>query len=1115
MSKRGADEVSGGREDGAKRQNTASSPHGDDPKPIKMDDGSLEAEAEKRKQRVAAWQALRRQQEEQEEKLRQAALAAQSARSGQKGWSLEDEGDDEEDGEKGGAVVKQEVEEPAVGDGPAPPPRLKREVEPTSLVAKPVVKGRPVIAFGSVAGVKQEVKQEAKAEVKQEAKPKAPEPKKEPAGSSSKGPAKAPEKPKVEPKKEAAPAADEVDPLDAFMAGIETEAAKVAEDDLKKARPAPPPPPPAPLKRGRAALAPQIAATQKPSKGRASAEPKAAAEGPGRERLPSASPTPSSVGEVKKRMDESSDEEEEAVDPDADLKDVMAAVKKKAAAKEIPTVDHSKVDYEAFRKNFYIETSDIARMTDEEVKAVRKELDDIKIKGKNCPKPIQSWFQAGLPNRVYEVLKKLDFKKPTPIQCQALPVIMSGRDCIGTAKTGSGKTLAFLLPMFRHIQDQKPIEPGDGPIGLIMAPTRELAIQIFTQCKKFTKALNMRCVCAYGGAGVKDQIGDLKAGTEIIVCTPGRLIDLLTLNSGRVCNLRRVTYLVMDEADRMFDLGFAPQIEKVIESARPDKQTVLFSATFPRTVETLARKVLKNPIEITVGGRSVVCSDVTQNIEVMHEDRKWYRLLELLGEWNEKGQVLIFADRQEMVDKIFTELLKAGYPSLSLHGGKDQFDRDSTLLDFKNKVANILVATSVAARGLDVKDLILVVNFDSPNHYEDYVHRVGRTGRAGRQGWSWTFVTPEDEKYAGDLCRALELSGCDVPADLKKLSEVYEEKKKNGLVNSSKSSGFGGRGFKFSEEEARRQEAARKTLMIEYGVEVAPEKEKTEDDEDDPELRSGIRLVSGAVGSGGGGGSAAPGSVAAAASAAAAAVGGGGAYGDIIAKAQQAAAAAAAQAAAAAGNVPSPAAAAAAKQLAPNGVPLPNLAAVVQAQMAAAGAGPATPQQAAATAFAASLTANLAARTSAQAAAAALAAAAAVNKQLGLATGTAGTGTPGVSKVFADAVLPDENAHYEAEIEINDFPQHARWKVTHKETVRDITEWTGAAVTTKGVYTPEGKAPPAGERRLYLLIEGPTEISVARARQELKRLIAEASAKEIEDRRGGARGPATGRYSVL
>ena len=271
-------------------------------------------------------------------------------------------------------------------------------------------------------------------------------------------------------------------------------------------------------------------------------------------------------------------------------------------ADKLGVADHDSIDYPPFRKNFYIESYEIARMTKAEVKELRAELEGIRCRGKDVPRPIKTWAQAGLSNRVMELIRRSGFDKPMPIQCQALPVIMSGRDCIGVAKTGSGKTLSYVLPMLRHVKDQRPIESGDGPIGMIMGPTRELVTQIGKDCKKFGRAAGLVAVSVYGGSGVATQIGELKRGCEIVACTPGRMIDVLTTGAGRITNLRRVTYMVLDEADRMFDMGFEPQITRIMNNLRPDRQTVMFSATFPRAMEALARSALSDPVEIQVGG---------------------------------------------------------------------------------------------------------------------------------------------------------------------------------------------------------------------------------------------------------------------------------------------------------------------------------------------------------------------------------------------------------------------------------------------------------------------------------------------------------------------------------
>lgn len=232
-----------------------------------------------------------------------------------------------------------------------------------------------------------------------------------------------------------------------------------------------------------------------------------------------------------------------------DIKDTAANLANKQK-KELAKVDHTTMNYGTFKKNFYVEVPEITKMSSENVDAYRNELEEIHVKGKGCPRPIRTWAQCGISKKEMDTLKKLCFDKPTPIQCQAIPAIMSGRDLIGIAKTGSGKTIAFILPMFRHILDQPPLEEGDGPVAIIMSPTRELCMQIGKDIRKFSKSLNLRAVCVYGGTGISEQIAELKRGAEIIICTPGRMIDMLAANSGRVTNLRRVTYVVLDEADR-------------------------------------------------------------------------------------------------------------------------------------------------------------------------------------------------------------------------------------------------------------------------------------------------------------------------------------------------------------------------------------------------------------------------------------------------------------------------------------------------------------------------------------------------------------------------------------
>ena len=695
----------------------------------------------------------------------------------------------------------------------------------------------------------------------------------------------------------------------------------------------------------------------------------------------------------------------------------MAAKRKK---KDIPTIDYSKIELNPIRKNFWFEPQELSQLTEEEVIDLRLELDGIKVSGKDIAKPVQKWSQCGLTRPILDAVEKLGYEKPTPIQMQALPVIMSGRDVIGVAKTGSGKTMAFLLPMFRHIKDQEPVRDTDGPIGLIMTPTRELAVQIHRDCKPFLKALNLRAVAAYGGAPIKDQIAELKRGAEIVVATPGRMIDLLAANQGRVTNLRRATYLVLDEADRMFDMGFEPQVMKIFNNVRPDRQTILFSATMPRIIDALTKKVLRQPVEITVGGRSVVAPEITQMVEIRDEKDKFNRLLELLGELyadDADVRALIFVERQEKADELLRDLLRRGYGCMSIHGGKDQVDRDSTISDFKAGICPILVATSIAARGLDVKQLKLVVNFDAPNHLEDYVHRAGRTGRAGNTGTAVTFITEEQENCAVGIAKALEQSGQPVPERLAEMRKAFKEKVKSGKAKDN--SGFGGKGLEKLDKE---REATRMRERKTHKTEGEEDDVKEDDAAEDQKKKKAATAIQSAV----------------------------------------------------------------------------------SAIMARDTSKPQSEEPQTPTAKPAVESTPAAAVKSGGALDKAASAISEINARLA----RAGQLRPGQP---IDNKGPDAGA-FHATLEINDFPQKARWAVTNRTNVAKILEATGTSITTKGNFYPAGKEVPSGaEPKLYILIEGDTEVVVGNALSELTRLLKEGTVAAAD---AESRAPASGRYTV-
>ncbi|KAG8052844.1 hypothetical protein GUJ93_ZPchr0001g32315 [Zizania palustris] len=319
---------------------------------------------------------------------------------------------------------------------------------------------------------------------------------------------------------------------------------------------------------------------------------------------------------------------------------------------------------------------------------------------------------------VIQEITKAGFLEPTPIQSQGWPMALRGRDLIGIAETGSGKTLAYLLPAIVHINAQPILAPGDGPIVLVL---------------KFGP-----------------QVRDLQKGVEIVIATPGRLIDMI--ESHRT-NLRRVTYLVLDEADRMLDMGFEPQIKKIVSQIRPDRRTLYWSATWPKEVEQLARNFLFDPYKAIIGSEELKANHaICQHVEILSESQKYNKLVNLLEDIMDGSRILIFMDTKKGCDQITRQLRMDGWPTLSIHGDKSQLERDWVLSEFKSGKSPIMTATDVAARGL--------------GSLEDYVHRIGRTGRAGSKGTAYTFFTAANARFAKDLINILEEAGQKVSPEL-------------------------------------------------------------------------------------------------------------------------------------------------------------------------------------------------------------------------------------------------------------------------------------------------------------------------------------------------------------
>ncbi|KAM3863482.1 putative ATP-dependent RNA helicase DDX17 [Diretmus argenteus] len=408
-----------------------------------------------------------------------------------------------------------------------------------------------------------------------------------------------------------------------------------------------------------------------------------------------------------------------------------------------------------FEKNFYSEHPEVQRMSQYDLEDFRRKK-EITIRGSGCPKPVTNFNQAHFPQYVMDVLMQQNFKEPTAIQAQGFPLALSGRDMVGIAQTGSGKTLSYLLPAIVHINHQPYLERGDGPICLVLAPTRELAQQVQQVAYDYGRSSRIKSTCVYGGAPKGPQIRDLERGVEICIATPGRLIDFL--EAGKT-NLRRCTYLVLDEADRMLDMGFEPQIRKIVDQIRPDRQTLMWSATWPKEVRQLAEDFLKDYVQINVGALELSANhNILQIVDVCMEGEKDNKLLQLMEEImaEKENKTIIFVETKKRCDDLTRRMRRDGWPAMCIHGDKTQPERDWVLTEFRSGKAPILIATDVASRGLDVEDVKFVINYDYPNSSEDYIHRIGRTARSTNKGTAYTFFTPGNLRQARELIRVLE-----------------------------------------------------------------------------------------------------------------------------------------------------------------------------------------------------------------------------------------------------------------------------------------------------------------------------------------------------------------------
>ncbi|MFC5302448.1 DEAD/DEAH box helicase [Azospira restricta] len=365
--------------------------------------------------------------------------------------------------------------------------------------------------------------------------------------------------------------------------------------------------------------------------------------------------------------------------------------------------------------------------------------------------------ELGLAPEILRAIADQGYTEPTPIQQKAIPLVMAGKDIMGGAQTGTGKTAAFTLPLLQRLLPLASPSPSPArhPVrALILAPTRELAIQVHENLQSYAKYTAFRTLCVYGGVDIKPQIEAIRKGVEFLVATPGRLLDLV---EQKCLNFQSVQALVLDEADRMLDMGFIPDVTRIINLLpKETRQSLLFSATFSNEIKKLADTMLKSPELVEVAKRNTVSETITHRVHPVSAEAKRALLTKLLKS-DEYDQVLVFTRTKQETGKLARELAKSGIAADAIHGDKSQSERLKALEAFKDGTVKVLVATDVAARGLDIDELPHVINFELPHTPEDYVHRIGRTGRAGRKGTAVSLVSADEVQYLVDIEKLIKL----------------------------------------------------------------------------------------------------------------------------------------------------------------------------------------------------------------------------------------------------------------------------------------------------------------------------------------------------------------------
>ena len=354
-------------------------------------------------------------------------------------------------------------------------------------------------------------------------------------------------------------------------------------------------------------------------------------------------------------------------------------------------------------------------------------------------KAAQDFYGLGIAPKILDILEHIKFKVPTPIQLKAIPLALQGKDIIGIAQTGTGKTHSFAIPMVQHLAQKK-------GTGLILAPTRELAIQIDEAFQDLARAFGMKTACLIGGAPMDAQVQALRRGPRIIIATPGRLID----HMGKWNVIPdEVVMLVLDEADRMLDMGFAPQIDKILRFLPKNRQTMLFSATIPKEIMDIVSKYMKLPLSVEIAPSGTTAELVTQEMYIVKKESKPQLLIKVLSQYH--GTILLFSRTKHNARKITRSIKDAGYSAAEIHSNRSLNQRREALDGFKSGRYKVLVATDIAARGIDVTGIELVINYDLPEDAQNYVHRIGRTARAGHKGHAISFATPDQSRDVRDI----------------------------------------------------------------------------------------------------------------------------------------------------------------------------------------------------------------------------------------------------------------------------------------------------------------------------------------------------------------------------